>query len=70
MKPADPGAFNERAKPLPARQYPVKPEDLFLPSVVEVVRHLARVAAETDYRHFVATGEILYLPPTQEREDD
>lgn len=49
---------------------PAKAEDLFLPSVVEVVRHMARMAAERDYKHFLATGEIMYSDPTKEGQDD
>lgn len=31
----------------------IKPEDLMLPSMVEVVKYLARMAAERDYRAFL-----------------
>lgn len=37
---------------------PVKPEDLFLPSVIDIVKYMAQIAAEEDYKHFLATGEI------------
>jgi len=70
MKPADPSAFKRRAKtdfdPLSA----VPAEELFLPSVIEVVKHLARVAAESDYLHFLDTGEIRYSSPDPEIDDD
>ena len=49
---------------------PARVEDLFLPSVIELVRHMARMAAEKDYKHFRATGEIPYSDPTQEDQDD
>jgi hypothetical protein len=39
----------------------VKAEDLFLPSVIEIVKHMARMAAENDYKHFLATGEMPYF---------
>lgn len=48
----------------------VAADELFLPSVVALVRHMARMAAERDYRHFLATGEIPYSDPTKERQDD
>lgn len=49
---------------------PAKAQDLFLPSVIEVVRHMARMAAENDYKHFLKTGDIPYADPTAEDNDD
>lgn len=37
-----------------------------LPSSIEVVKHLARIAAENDYKHFLATGKIPYADPSRE----
>ncbi len=48
----------------------LRPEDLFMPSVVEIVRHMARIAAEQDYKHFLATGEIPYCEPNPEEVGD
>ena len=39
-------------------------EDLFLPAIEEVVKHMARMAAEADYKHFIETGRIPYAEPT------
>jgi hypothetical protein len=30
---------------------------------IEMVRHFARLAAERDYKEFVATGKIPHVPP-------
>ena len=70
MKPAAPGTFNKRARAKINSQQKPKAEDLFLPSVIEVVKHLARVAAESDYKHFLATGQLPFAQPEQEDRDD
>lgn len=36
----------------------LRAEDLFLPSVLDIVKYMAQIAAEEDYKHFLATGEI------------
>lgn len=64
MKPLDPRAMKDGVKPVPPAAA-LKASDLFLPSVIEVVHHLARMAAEKDYRHFLATGQIPYSDPDE-----
>lgn len=46
---------------------PVAAADLFLPSVVDIVKYMAQIAAEEDYRYFLATGEI---PHTATHDDE
>lgn len=70
MKPVKRGAFDTRARDPARRPKACRAEDLFLPSVVEIVRHLARIAAERDYAHFLATGEIRYAAEEMEESDD
>jgi hypothetical protein len=66
MKPVDPAAFAERVPADFNPQDSMKAEDLFLPSVIEIVKHLARVAAESDYREFLAT----HAQPVRESDHD
>lgn len=42
---------------------PLRADDLFLPAIEEVVKHIARVAAESDYKHYQKTGKIPYNDP-------
>jgi hypothetical protein len=48
--------FKENAAPSSAA-------DLFMPQLVEVVRFMAQIAAENDYKHFLTTGKIAYSEP-------
>jgi hypothetical protein len=41
-----------------------------MPSEVELVRHLARIAAERDYKAFVETGELPYSAPAKDTGHD
>lgn len=53
------------------RATPVRAEDLFLPDVEAIVRHLARMAAERDYKAFIAANKVAYHPEgTQEVRHD
>jgi len=70
MKPVERSAFVKRTKAKFNSQTSVNIEDLFLPSVIEIVKHLARVAAETDYKHFVATGNVPFSETGQETGHD
>ncbi len=45
---------------------PVAAEELFLPSIEAVVKHIARVVAERDYKQFLASGEINYIEDASE----
>jgi hypothetical protein len=63
-----------KIEPKPARSFnvqqvtPVRAEDLFMPDVEAVVRHLARMAAERDYNAFIAQTKSGY--PRCESEEE
>lgn len=44
--------------------YTVNDNIVFLPSIIDIVKHLARISAENDYKHFLTTGEIPYTGST------